>query len=247
LNALKRLVVRRASTVTVVSQAMYGQLARIHADTSKVVVQPMGVDLVDRFTPNQVVERSAHEILFVGRLVEKKGLRHLLDAMPTVLAAVPHARLTIAGFGPDEPALRLQVKRLGLDASVQFLGAVSQQELPGLYRRAAVFVAPFVQAASGDQEGLGLVCVEALGCGCPIVVSDLPATRDVLPHGAGCIRVAPGNHVVLADAIVDSLLHADVHCRGVESCRAQVVHQFDWRTVSGRYADILQGCIDRHV
>ena len=245
-DALKRLVVRRASAVTVVSQAMYSELARIHADTSKVVVQPMGVDLVYRFTPDPAMERSTHEVLFVGRLVEKKGLRYLLDAIPAVLATIPHAKLTIAGFGPDEPALRLQVKRLKLGASVQFLGAVSQQELPGLYRRAAVFVAPFVQAASGDQEGLGLVCVEALGCGCPIVVSDLPATRYVLPHGAGCIRVVPGNHVVLADAIVDILLRGDVHRRGVESCRAQVVQQFDWPTVSERYADILQGCVDYH-
>ena len=246
LNALKRLVIRHATAATVVSHAMLDELARIGADVGKISVQPMGVDLVHRFTPDQAVERSTHEILFVGRLVEKKGLRHLLDAIPAVLAAVPHAKLSIAGFGPDEPALRSQVERLKLDASVQFLGAVSQQELPGLYRRAAVFVAPFVQAASGDQEGLGLVCVEALGCGCPIVVSDLPATRDVLPHGAGCIRVAPGNHVLLADAIVDILVRGEVHRRGVASCRAQVVQQFDWRTVSGRYADILQGCIDDH-
>lgn len=246
LDALKRLVVRRAGAVTVVSQAMRDELARIHADTRKVVVQPMGVDLTHRFTPDPAVQRSTDEILFVGRLVEKKGLRYLIDAMPAVLAAVPHTRLIIAGFGPDGASLRLQVKRLNLDASVQFLGAVSQQALPALYRRAAVFAAPFVQAASGDQEGLGLVCVEALGCGCPIVVSNLPATRDVLPHGAGCIRVPPGGSVALADAIVDILLHADVHRRGVERCRARVVQQFEWCTVSRCYADILMGCIGDH-
>ena len=246
LNAMKRLVVRRADAVTVVSHAMRTELVRIHADASKVIVQPMGVDLGDRFTPDPAVGRSTREILFVGRLVEKKGLRYLIDAMPAVVAAVPGTMLDIAGFGPDELAVRSQVNRLKLGGSVRFLGAVPQQELPNLYRRAAVFVAPFVQAASGDQEGLGLVCVEALGCGCPIVVSDLPATRDVLPQRAGCSRVQPGDSVALAQAIVDTLVHAHVHRRGIESCRAQVVQHFDWRTVSGRYADILQGCLEHH-
>jgi glycosyltransferase involved in cell wall biosynthesis len=246
LNALKRFVIRRAGAVTVVSHAMRGELARIQGDVSKVVVRPMGVDLVDRFTPDPAVERSTHEVLFVGRLVEKKGLRYLIDAIPAVLAAVPRARLRIAGYGPDEAELRLQVKRLRLDANVQFLGPVSQQELPALYRRASVFVAPFVQAASGDQEGLGLVCVEALGCGCPVVVSDLPATRDVFPRGAGCVRVVPGNRVALADAIVDILLRGEVHRRNIESCRARVVQQFDWWPVSARYAEILHECIDHH-
>jgi len=242
LDALKRSVVRHAGAVTVVSQAMREELARIQAETGKVSVQPMGVDLTERFTPDPATPRSNDEILFVGRLVEKKGLRHLIDAMPAITTAVPMAHLTIAGFGPEESTLRQQVTQHGLDSCVKFIGAVSQEQLPALYRRAAVFVAPFVQAVSGDQEGLGLVCVEAAGCGCPIIVSDLPAVRDVLAAGDGCVRVPPADMQSLAAAVVDVLGRLEVHRQGALKNREQVVGRFDWGAVSSRYAGALGAC-----
>jgi glycosyltransferase involved in cell wall biosynthesis len=210
-NALKRFVVRKAAMVTVVSDAMRSELARMGADVADVRVQPMGVDLTGRFVPDPAITRSRQEILFAGRLVEKKGLRYLIDAMPSILQACPSAHLTVVGFGPEEADRRAQVESLSLQGNVHFTGALAQADLPARYQHAAVFVAPFVQASSGDQEGLGLVCLEAAGCGCPVVVSDLPATREVLPDGAGCTRVAPGDSTALAAALVDVLVHGEVH------------------------------------
>ena len=102
LTALKRFVIRRAAALTVVSQAMKEELARIGASLHKVSVQPMGVDLTHRFTPTPDLPRSCDEILFVGRLVEKKGLRYLIAAMPEIIARHPSAFLTVVGFGPEE-------------------------------------------------------------------------------------------------------------------------------------------------
>src|SRR5690606_283232 len=113
-QALKRLVLRRASAVTVVSSAMRDEVARMGPGAGKVSVLSMGVDLVSRFTLSRGIERSGNELLFVGRLVEKKELPHLLDALPLVLRERPDVVLTIAGFGPDEHGLRGQVDRLGL-------------------------------------------------------------------------------------------------------------------------------------
>src|SRR5690606_7682963 len=127
---------------------------RLGADASTISVAPMGVDLGNRFTPSTLVQRSSHEILFVGRLVEKKGLRHLIDAMPGILKNIPEATLTVAGFGPELGDLQLRASDAGVSAAVTFIGAISQDELPMLYRRAAVFVAPFVESATGDREGL---------------------------------------------------------------------------------------------
>jgi glycosyltransferase involved in cell wall biosynthesis len=245
LNALKRWVVRRASAVTVVSEAMRAELAFIGAKVDRVQVQPMGVDLVERFTTDLAQERSLNEILFVGRLVEKKGLRYLIDAMPTILNARPSVFLTVVGFGPEEVASREQAKSLGLQHKIQFVGAFRQVDLPGRYRGAAVFVAPFAKASSGDQEGLGLVSLEAAGCGCPIVLSDLPGTKDVLPDGAGCIRVPPGDSAALADAVLAILTQRDFHIRGVEAFREQAKNRFDWEAVSRRYTDILEACLSR--
>jgi glycosyltransferase involved in cell wall biosynthesis len=235
MQRLKRWVVQNAAAVTVVSTAMHAELARIGAEVSKVQVQPMGVDLRERYTPDYTVHRSRDELLFVGRHFEKKGVRHLIDAMPSILRAHPKAFLTIAGFGPEENALRKQADSLGLWNQVHFLGAIPQSLLPTLYRRAALFVAPFVQAASGDREGLGLVSVEAAGCGCPVVVSDIPAVRDVFADGEATF-VEPGNVNALADAIILRLASASF---GSVSFSARFAATFDWQVVAGRYASIL--------
>src|SRR5699024_9353577 len=96
-----------------------------------------------------------------------------------------------------------QARELGVVEQVHFLGAVAQNRLPELYRRAALFVGPFVEAADGDQEGLGLVTVEAIGCGCPVVVSDLPAVRDVIEEPP--MLVLPANSSALAERVVEML------------------------------------------
>lgn len=239
LQWLKRRVIRAADHLTVVSAAMRQEVLRLWPTPDKVTVQPMGVDFTDRFTTDEGAARSPDEILFVGRLVEKKGLRHLLDAMVPILERRPSAFLTVAGFGPEESSLRQQTRRLGIHERVNFIGPVAQRELPALYRRAAVFVAPFVEAASGDQEGLGLVMVEAIACGCPVVASDLPAVRDVLDSG-----VPPADPARLAKAILD-VLALPPSPPQARALRARAAVRFDWSAVAAGYAAILHRLIGR--
>lgn len=239
LRALKRFVVRRAAAVTVVSQAMREELRRIGAVDDKIRVQSMGVDLRQRFTPDPAQPRSTDEILFVGRLVEKKGLRHLIDAMPAIVAARPSAFLTVAGFGPEHVGRRAQAERLGLSDKVHFLGAVSQGDLPSLYRRAALFVAPFVEAASGDREGLGLVAVEAVGCGCPVVIGDLPATRHIFDDSKLACFVRGGDVDTLAETCVAALSSPAASMAMAVRARAHLLARFDWKMCAGAYADLL--------
>lgn len=235
LRALKHFVARRAAAVTVVSQAMTDVLVHLGVDAGTLSVRPMGVDLRERFTPDPSVPRADDELLFVGRLVEKKGLRHLLDALPDIACHQPGVTLTIAGFGPEEPALRRQAEALGLTDRVRFIGAVPQADLPALYHRAALFVAPFVEAASGDQEGLGLVTVEAIGCGCPAVVGDVPATR-----GIDAVRVPPGDSTALAARIADCLALPAPERAALAEAQRRSVDAFDWETVAGGYAAVLR-------
>src|SRR5690606_3233654 len=97
-----------------------------------------------------------------------------------VIARHPHATLIVVGSGPEESALRDQAALIGVGNRITFAGSIPQADLPAYYRRAGLFVAPFVQAAGGDQEGLGLVTVEAIACGCPVLATALPAVLDVL-------------------------------------------------------------------
>lgn len=232
---LKRAAIAGAARVTVVSDAMVGPARDLGASADRISVRPMGVDLRSRFVPGDETARRPDRILFVGRLVEKKGLRILLDAMPKVLAQWPDVTLQIAGFGPEEPALRAHADALGLSDRVHFLGAVPQADLPSLYRQATMFVAPFVVASSGDQEGLGLVMIEAAGCGCPVIASDLPAVRDVLD-----IRVPPGEPSALAAAITAELARPVPDRRAAAAAlRSRLLDRFDWTGVAEGYADLL--------
>lgn len=235
---LKIFVLRRAGATAVVSEGMREEIHRLGIADSHVRVEPMGVDLKNTFTIDPMVPRSTSELLFVGRLVEKKGLRHLLEAMPLIRAVRPDVRLNIVGFGPELDARKAQVEELGLRDAVEFMGSVGQPCLPDRYRRAALFVAPFVEAKSGDQDGLGLVIVEALGCGCPVVVSEMPATRRLARQCAG-VRVAPsGDAEALARVVLDAL-------RTPPQVQLEDIADFDWSARARSYAALLRQVIAR--
>jgi len=236
--ALKRGVIRRVERMTVVSEAMRTAATAV-AGRADVDVVSMGVDCRSRFTPAPGPARNPDELLFVGRLVEKKGVVHLIEALPEIARARPQVRLTIAGSGPEEDALRARAAELGVSARIDFLGPVANDRLPELYRRAALFVAPGVVARDGDQEGLGLVYVEALACECPVVASDLPAIRDVVVDGVNGVMVPPGDSRALA-ASVTTLLADRARC--VEMGRAgrdMALERFDWTVIARRYGDLL--------
>lgn len=234
LVVLKRFVIKHAAAITVVSKVMQDEVLKLGADIARASVQPMGVDMRTRFIPDSAVNRSTTEILFVGRLVEKKGLARLIAVMPAVLSVCPDASLTVVGFGPEEAALRLQVRQLGLQGKVDFVGAVPQSGLPGFYRRAALCVAPFVQAASGDQEGLGLVAVEAIACGCPVLVGDVPAARDIPVD-----RVDVSDQTAFTAAITGILHDPDVARALAHDRRQSCFEKFDWEAVASGYAGVL--------
>lgn len=244
---LKKYVLNRASGLSVVSSVMKGEISRLHVDVNKVRVMPMGVDLTDRFVYEPKAIRSKREILFVGRLVEKKGLRYLIDAMPDVLSSYDDAYITVVGFGPEREMLMSHAKALGVKDKIHFIGAVSQADLPEYYRRAAVFVAPFVQAKNGDQEGLGLVLVEAIGCGCPVIVSNVPASRDVTDGLSTVTTVPMKDSAALAKAITDHFCSdIDLSVCAKDSI-AVVKAKYSWEAVAHAYGEALSHSITRGV
>lgn len=234
----KKMALAGARKVTVVSTAMADPVARL-VSTVALEIRPMGVDLERLFTPGEGNRDEAH-LLFVGRLVEKKGLDVLLRAMPAVLARHPQARLTIVGHGPLDAALRASVNAANLSGRISFTGPLCQDQLVVLYRSATVFVSPFRATASGDQEGLGLVMVEALGCGCPVVASDLPATRDVLLGTPGCTMVVPEDDTGLARALI-AVLDDPAAAQQAALVGSRLMRErFDWSVVARGYAELLE-------
>ncbi len=242
LSRIKRGILARCSSVTVVSAAMRDEVRRLRPGQAVDII-PMGTDLVDRFTPAPAVVREPATVLFVGRLVEKKGVRHLIDAMARLRQQGRAVTLRIAGTGPEMDALRGQVQRLGITPSVSFLGAVEHTRLADLYRRASVAVVPSVVAAGGDQEGFGLVLVEAMGCECPVVASRLPAIDDIAVDGETALLVPHADPAALADAIAAVLDDPPGARARSLAARARVLAHFDWLSITGRYRALLQALI----
>jgi glycosyltransferase involved in cell wall biosynthesis len=246
LRQWKRDVAFASSAMTVVSSAMKEEVRRQGLQPPSLTVLPMGVDLQARFVPDESVQRNTDELLFVGRLVPKKGLRHLLDAMPSISARRPHVRLTIAGFGPEEGALRAQVGALGLASHVTFLGAVPQDKLPELYRRASLFIAPFVRDERGDQEGLPVVLMEAIGCGCPVIAGRVQGVEDLLGPYHAQLSVDVRDTAQLAHAVIDTLDHPSAALERVRELRAAAARFIDWDCIASAYGDLIGTCMQKN-
>ena len=237
---MKRWVINKSQALTVVSRAMQSTVVDMGVAPDKVQVISMGVDLKHLFAPDPTVMRNADELLFVGRLVEKKGVRYLLEAMPKVLVKHPSMRLTVAGAGPLEIELHEMARQFDFSDKIDFLGMVTQSKLPALYRRATLAVFPFIVAKSGDQEGFGLVQVEAMGCECPVISGDLPVIHDIIFHEENGLIFPSGNTEALADTILRALNDPDLCLRMACEARKKVVQRFDWEMVAEKYAELFE-------
>ena len=243
LQRLKRRIMDKSAALTVVSKAMKKTVVDMGVAPDKVEVIPMGVDLKGLFTPDPGVQRKTDELLFVGRLVEVKGLQILLDAMPKVLAKHPGIRLVVAGAGPLESELRASAAKLNMTDCVDFLGMVPQLKLPSLYQQATLAVFPFIVTKSGVQEGFGLVVVEAMGCCCPVIAGDLPAIQDTVVHEENGLIFPSGSSQALADSILKLLDDPEFRARLAGEGRKSVVQNFDWEIIAGKYSHIYQELI----
>ena len=200
-RALKSSIVGRASLVTTMNEDMRERLIDLGAAPDRVLVLPMGADL-DRVT------RSASglapipgRILFAGRMVEKKGLAVLLDALERI--GTTEWSLAVVGDGPLRSQLERHAARL--NGQVRFLGQLTPERLAAEYRRSELVVVPSVPARSGDQDGLPVVLLEAMASGCAIVASELPGLAEAISDGHDGVLVPPGDVVALSGAI-DRLL-----------------------------------------
>jgi glycosyltransferase involved in cell wall biosynthesis len=122
---------------------------------------------------------------------------------------------------------------------IRFLGAVAHSGLAALYQRATLAVFPFA-----EQEGFGLVVVEAMGCGCPVIASDIPSLRESTNCGTTGLLVPRKDPEALADAIerclIDPHLRSELARSALESVRAR----FDWPSAASKYCEAIRACVE---
>jgi glycosyltransferase involved in cell wall biosynthesis len=191
---------------------------------------------IRRFAPDQGGDRDG--VLFVGRLTPHKGVDRLLRALPA------GAALRVAGSGghdprPPERGYPMLLRRLAAGRDVTFLGPVPDPALPELYRGAAVLALPSVDRTCYGREVpvselLGLVALEAMASGTPVVASRIGGLAEVVVDGETGFLVEPGDVAALADRLALLLSDRRLAARLGANARDLVATRFTWRACAER-------------
>jgi phosphatidylinositol alpha-mannosyltransferase len=195
-------------------------------------VIPNGVD-TERFEPKGA-PRDPRLVLFVGRPDERKGLPVLLRAFPEVLRRVPEARLVIVGSRPEQ--VRLPKNLL---STVEVRGVVGESEMVAAMHRASVLCAP-----STGAESFGVILIEGLAAGLPVLASDIPGYGAVLTHDRDGILVPPGDYGALAATLAGLLLDPALRER-LSAAGRLTARRYDWSRVAVEIEEVYLEVIRR--
>ncbi len=201
---------------------------------------PCGVD-TSRFVPHapplpELADGCAN-ILYVGRLEQRKGVAHLVRAFARLQPQATAARLVIAGDGPERAALEQLVAELKL-ANVRFLGYVSSTDLPRVLASGSIFCAPATYA-----ESFGIVLVEALAAGLPIVAAANAGYAGLLVAHPGNLLVPPADDRLLAGAL-GALLDQPAYRQQLGARNRAGAEQYSWQHVGQALLNVYHQLLD---
>jgi len=240
---IERALVKRAAALIVSSPNYLESSPALAANRERCVVIPFGIDTAELQRPASARVAALRQrygpriVLAVGRLVYYKGFDHLIRAMRSVAG-----RLLLVGEGPLRSKLEREAARGGVADRVTFMGNVSRDELIDLYQAAAVFVLPSI----ARSEAFGIVQLEAMACGKPVVNTRLPSgVPFVSVDGETGITVEPGVPEPLAAALNrllnDPVLSAAYGAAG----QRRVREHFSLATMVDRTRELYQRVIER--
>lgn len=226
-----RHAIRRADAVTANSSYTADMIRALH--DRQVERIPFGATVAAPGRTARTPPSPPFELLFVGRLVERKGVQVLLEALAE-LRSRHDVRLHIIGEGALRPVLEERARDLGLADVARFHGFVSNEELAARYESCDAFVLPAVVDAKGDVEGLGVVLVEALSHGRPVIASDAGGIPDIVRDGETGLLVPPGDAGALAAALSALVGDPELAARLGERGRDHVAREFAWPVIIRR-------------
>jgi glycosyltransferase involved in cell wall biosynthesis len=246
-KSIERTVLKRSDQIIVLSEYTREKLQRTYeVIPSKVSVIPGGVDL-ERFRPStdkdQIRARMGLPedkfILFTVRnLVPRMGLENLISAFEIVQNGRRDLLLVIGGEGPLEMALREQVRSYGVEDFVRFVGYIPDENLPSYYQMADLFILP-----TSELEGFGLVTVEALASGLPVLGTPVGGTREILTNLGSDYLFDDSNPQAIASGILKALngwaTNQAVYKSVSQTCRMVAEQHYSWDNHVSKLEDLF--------
>lgn len=241
-----RNVAMRARAFTAVSQRSMRKLERFFSPRQwqelqgRAAIIPMGVTIPSPppVTANPTSDRTI--ILFMGRLVEKKGVQYLLSAYATARCNLAASQLIIAGEGPLREQLQHQAERLGLEEDqVKFVGFVSGTAKSELLAQAHIHVTPSIVTESGDAEGLPVSLMEGLAYGKVCIATVESGADEVITSGVDGFLVPQKDVGALSDALLEAISLGSTERIQMTQGALRTAQQFCWDVIAQRYHDFL--------
>ncbi len=220
---------RKADKIIVVSnENKRDVISQYHVPEDKIVTIPNGVD-VSKFKPSTCESKT---IIFVGRLHERKGIDKLLENFSKVVLEEPEAKLKIVGSGEDEMRLKALAKKLNLNKrNVEFTGFISENDLYGMYTSASIFALP------SYYEGFGIVLIEAMSAGLPLVSVKTGGAVEVIKEDKNGYVVDYNN---MHEALLKLLNDKDLRKRFGQVSRKIVEERYDWKIIAGKILKVYK-------
>ena len=235
-RAVKRAVIRQAAAMTVMNADMARRAMSLGMPADRLHVMPMGYDTARIARAGQGAAVVRGRILFGGRLVEKKGVEVLLDALAQLGPDLEWS-LDIVGDGPLRGSL--EARAGNLHGRVRFLGQQGADALARMWHECEIAVFPSVPARSGDQDGLPVALLEAMAAGRAVVASRIAGIDETIVDGVHGLLVPPGRAEPLAEALRSLLTDAELRERLGHSA-AERSEAYSMRTVARRYVELLR-------
>lgn len=230
------LALRKASHIIALSNELKNASIRFGVPAEHITVIPNGVN-ISQF-PVGLKEGRKNQLIFVGSLIERKGVSYLIQAMANLVALHPDIQLIIVGEGKDRGLLEELTNQLGLEANVIFMGTQSQERISELLRESRLFILPSI------EEGQGVVLVEALASGTPCIGSRVGGIPDVITPDVGKV-VDAGDVGGLSAAIESFLIDDNLWEAASDNARIRAETYYDWNALAENMVEIYQSVISR--
>ena len=242
-RTLGRFALAHATRITIVSRSLEEELVNKHKiDRNKISIVPNGIDLDEyknikesyEFREKYNISRDSLLILSIGRLSWMKGFQYLIEAMPEILKQRTDAKLVIIGNdGGYEAELKNLIKKLDLDGKVILTGFFDNPIKGKAIKDADIFVIPSI------IETFGLVSLEAMAVGKPIVSTNVGGLKDILKYDKNAILINPENSHELSEAIKRLLIDENISSNLISNA-IEDVKKYEWKKVSEYYINLFK-------